>query len=204
VGAVASLLGHFTVFGLEFLAYWRLIFGGFLAQLVIFSAIWGSGIAYFVWNGRARWLPSGRSGVAYLASAILLAFLALYWLKHHEYQCLLVAMPFLGLVIFVFTIWLQDPIVRPIRQAGQDGIAFVVLLCFEGVTVYLSSEVLALDHYRKGLAHYQKDHQVVFTIPSSAQVDFFFDYVQREIVLKAKDSEAVLKRPPLPDFDCHR
>ena len=204
VGAAASLLGQFTVVGFEFLAYWRMILGGFLAIFIAFTAIWGLVIAYTVWNGRARWALSGTSRGGFAAGAALLVLLFLCWLEHLEYQCLLVARPALCLAVFAVTLFLQDPIIRPIRQAGRDGIAFMVLLCLQGPMMFLISEVLMLDSYRKGLVHFQEDHQTVFSIPSSARVEFFFDYARKEIVLKAAGSGTVLEHRRFPDLNCFR
>jgi hypothetical protein len=202
VSAAAVLFGQFNVYGLEFLAFWRLLLGGSLAVFTVFMAIWGTVIAYNVWSGRAWWMLSRARWGEYFAVAALLALLGLCWLEHREYQCLLVSSPVLGLAVFAIAVYLQDPIVSPIRQAGRERAAFAVLLCLHAVMMFLMAELFALDHYRKGLVHYRNDRWAVSSILSSDRVEFFYNFAQKEIVLKTADSGTVLAHRPIPVFDC--
>ena len=70
--------------------------------------------------------------------------------------------------------------------------------------MFLTGEWLTVDHYRKGLEHFQNDHSAIFTIPSSGQADFFFDYERREVVLKTRlgGGAPLDVRRSFADFEC--
>jgi hypothetical protein len=204
VAMVAFTLGQFTFLGLQFLAHWPLVLGGYMAALIAFSAVWGAAIERVIWSGRL--LPSASIDWATQRwiAGVLIIFLGICALLHRQYQCLLVAMPTLPLLLFVITAWGQVPIVQALRGAGREGAAFAALLVLGAVFMFLAGEWLAVDHYRKGLGHFQKDHSAIFTIPSSGQADFFFDYERREVVLKTRphDGDPLEVRRSFADFEC--
>jgi hypothetical protein len=167
-----------------------------------------------VWNGvglgqgsrlalAGLWHQAVPFGTALLLGAAYILLLGIYWLAHRDFQCLLVTMPSWGLVVFAITVVLQYPIIQPIRNRGRDGAAFVVLLILEAVMMFLSGETMAIDHYRKGLEHFQKDHRPIWSIPSSDSADFFFDFERKEVVLKALGTGDPLEvRRSFADFKC--
>jgi hypothetical protein len=209
VAMVAFTLGQFTFLGLRFLAHWPpLVLGGYMAALIAFSAVWGVGIECFIWSGlrgspRLPMLSIDWAAQRWLAW-VLIIFLGICALLHRQYQCLLVAMPALGLLVFAITVYGQVPIVHALRGAGRDRAAFAALLVLGAVLMFLTGEWLTVDHYRKGLEHFQNDHSAIFTIPSSGQADFFFDYERREVVLKTRPGEGdpLDVRRSLADFEC--
>jgi len=52
--------------------------------------------------------------------------------------------------------------------------------------MFLIGEWMAIDNYRKGLAHFQNEHRAYWSISTSGGTDFYFDYGQREIVLRTR------------------
>ena len=145
VTMVAFTLGQFTFLGPHFLAYWPLVLGGWMAGLIVLSAVWGVGIECFIWSGLS--LQSARSPAAlrWLA-AVLIIFLGICALAHRQYQCLLVAMPALSLLVFAITAGGQVPIIQALREKGRDGAAFAALLVLAAVMMFLDGELMAVDH----------------------------------------------------------
>jgi hypothetical protein len=84
--------------------------------------------------------------------------------------------PFLGLPVFAATTWPQDPIAHVLRQLGRPVVALVALLTLEAGMMFAIGEVLAIDHYRKGLAHFHKERQAEWSIASGGGADFHIDY----------------------------
>jgi hypothetical protein len=206
VAAVAFTLGQFTFLGLQFLVYWPLVLGGWMAVLIGLSAVWGIGIECFIWIALRR--QSARSPAAWSAqrwlAGVLIIFLSIYALAHLQYQCLLVALPVLTVFVFAITAFGQVLIIQTLRERGRDRVAFAALLVLTAVMMFLDGELMAVDHYRKGLGHFQNDHSAIFTIPSSGRADFFFDYEYREVVLKTRlgaDNPLDVRRS-LSDFEC--
>jgi hypothetical protein len=209
VAAGAFTFGRFGFIGLEFLTHWSLVLGGWSAGLTVLSAVWGAGIECVVWGmavGRPlRIVPAGLSSEAarLLFGGAYVVLLGFCWLMYQEFQCFLVAMPLLGLLVFAVTVLFQVPIIKPFRDAGRDKIAFAVLFVLEAVMMFLDGQGMAIDHYRKGLVHFQKDHQAIFSIPSSSRANFFFDYGRKEVVLMTRDaSDPVEIRRSLAHFKC--
>jgi hypothetical protein len=199
MAVVAFTLGSFTFLGLQFLAYWPLVLGDGMAALIIFSAVWGAGIECFVWNGRLPlvrsraasdpWLNKThspavaaarrlgrRDGLGRPTAAHRLAEHRWLALAHRQYQCILVAAPFLSLPVFTITWFGQVPIVQALRQKGHDRAAFAALLILAAVMMLLIGELMTVSHYRKGLEHFRKDHSAIFALPASDRAEFFFDY----------------------------
>ena len=209
VAAGASALGQIAFYGLEFLTHWPLLLGGGFAVFVVLSAIWGTGIECFVWSatmGLAYAVLSRQVAyivAAYIFVAAYIVLLGIWWLAHQEFQCLHVTMPSLGLLVFGITVVSQYPIIRRFRDAGRDRAAFAVLLVLEAVMMFLNGETMAIDHYRKGLVHFQEDHRPIWSIPSSDRADFFFDFERKEVVLKALGTGDPLEvRRSFADFKC--
>jgi hypothetical protein len=208
MAAVAFTLGQFAVFGLEFLAYWRFVWGGWLAGLIAFSVVWGTGIEAFVWRDGGtvseRRLSASARALLGPAAALIAGLVAFWLLARRDYQCLLVTTPSLSLLVFAITAFGQLPIIRYLREAGRDRAAFAALLPLTVVMMFFDGEMMAVDHYRKGLAHFQNERRAIWSIPSSDRVDFFFDYAQREVVLKAiAGSDGPLEvRRSLAGFAC--
>jgi hypothetical protein len=123
-----------------------------------------------------KWLAQAALSrqVAYFGAAYIV-LLGIWWLARQELQCLHVTMPFLGMLVFGITVVFQYPIIQPFRDAGRDRAAFAVLLVLEAVMMFLNGETMAIDHYRKGLEHFQKDQRPIWSIPSSDGAEFFFD-----------------------------
>jgi hypothetical protein len=190
VGGVAFTLGEFNFYGLEFLAYWRLM--GWPVEMSVFAAVWVAFVEWAIWNGRGfGFLASSRSLYAVAVPAAVLAALAIaYWSLHQHYQCLLLRAPVLGLVIFAIACWSQAPIVITLRNLGHYGAAFAALLIVEAGFMFLIGELLAVDHYRKGLAHFENENRAEWSISTSSGADFHFDYAQKETVLKTHVSGA--------------
>jgi hypothetical protein len=202
VAAGAFALGQIAFFGLEFLTHWPLFLGGWFAGLVVLSAIWGTGIECFVWSRGLAYAAISRQ-VAHFVFAAYIVLLGIWWLAHQEFQCLHVTMPFLGLLVFGITVVFQYPIIQPFRDAGRDRAAFAVLLILEALMMFLNGETMAIDHYRKGLVHFQEEHRPIWSIPSSDRADFFFDFERKEVVLKALGTGDPLEvRRSFADFKC--
>jgi hypothetical protein len=203
VAMVAFTLGQFTFLGPHFLAYWPLVLGGWMAGLIVLSAVWGIGIECFIWSALSLQSARSRAALRWLA-AVLIIFLGICALAHRQYQCLLVAMPALSLLVFAITAGGQVPIIQALREKGRDRAAFAALLVLAAVMMFLDGESMAVDHYRKGLGHFQNDHSAIFTIPSSGRADFFFDYERREVVLKTRlgVGDPLDVRRSFADFEC--
>jgi hypothetical protein len=92
--------------------------------------------------------------------------------------------PFLGLLVLAATTWPQDPIAHVLRQLGRPVVALVALLTLEAGMMFAIGEVLAIDYYRKGLAHLHKERQAEWSIASGGGADFHIDYARQEIVLR--------------------
>jgi len=203
VAMVAFTLGQFTFLGPHFLAYWPLVLGGWMAGLIVLSAVWGIGIECFIWSALSSQSARSLAALRWLAAALII-FLGTCALAHRQYQCLLVAMPALSLLVFAITAGGQVPIIQALREKGRDGAAFAALLVLAAVMMFLDGELMAVDHYRKGLGHFQNDHSAIFTIPSSGRADFFFDYERREVVLKTRlgGGDPLDVRRSFADFEC--
>jgi hypothetical protein len=78
------------------------------------------------------------------------------------------------------------------------------LLVLEAVMMFLTGEMMAVDHFRKGLAYFQNDHRAVWSIQSPDRADFYFDYEQKEVVLKARTGPGAPMEVhrSFADFDC--
>ena len=204
VAMVAFMLGQFTFLGLQFLAHWPLVLGGHMATLIAFSAVWGVALECGIWSGRLLQSASIDWAAQRWLAGVLIIFLGICALLHRQYQCSLVAVPMMMLPVFVITFNGQVPIVQALRGAGREGAAFAALLVLGAGLMFLAGEGLAVDHYRKGLGHFQNDRSAIFTIPSSGQADFFFDYERREVVLKTRphDGEPLDVRRSFADFEC--
>jgi hypothetical protein len=63
--------------------------------------------------------------------------------------------------------------------------------------MFLMGGWMAVDHYRKGLAHFQNENQAHWSISNSGGADFYFDYARQEVVLNVHDvaSSFDLRRP---------
>lgn len=189
VGGAAFTLGEFDFYGIEFLAHWHRI-GGWFAGLSVFAAAFGTIGECVVWNGRMgrglRLLSSWHSAyAAYLAATILVALAIVYWSAHQQYQCLLLRAPILGLPVFALATSLQKPIVLTLRNSGRNGAAFAALLVLEAGMMLLIGELLAVDDYRKGLEHFQKETRADWSISAFGSSDFYIDFARNEVVLKA-------------------
>jgi len=175
-----------------------------MATLIAFSAVWGVALECGIWSGRLLQSASIDWAAQRWLAGVLIIFLGICALLHRQYQCLLVAMPTLLLLGFVITFFGQVPIVQALRGAGREGAAFAALLVLGAGLMFLAGEGLAVDHYRKGLGHFQNDRSAIFSIPSSGQAHFFFDYERREVVLKTRphDGEPLDVRRSFEDFEC--
>jgi hypothetical protein len=203
VAMVAFTLGQFTFLGPHFLAYWSLVLGGWMAGLIVLFAVWGIGIECFIWSGLLLQSTRSPAALRWLA-AVLIIFLAICALAHRQYQCLLIAMPVLSVLVFAITAGGQVSIIQALREKGGDRAAFAALLILAAIMMFLDGELMAIDHYRKGLGHFQNDHSAIFTIPSSGRADFFFDYERREVVLKTRLGvvDPLDVRRSFADFEC--
>ena len=186
VGGAAYTLGELTFYGYEFLPYWPMV-GGWMVGMTVLAAAFGTFAECLIWNRKmARGLPfesMWRSAPGALAAAGVLVALAIAgWAATTEYQCAVVNAPFIALLAFAAIISLQAPIVHVLRPLGRPVVALVALLLLEASLMFTIGEGLAVDHYRKGLEHFKKDHQAEWTIGSND--DFHIDYARREIVLR--------------------
>ena len=145
VTMVAFTLGQFTFLGPHFLAYWPLVLGGWMAGLIVLSAVWGIGIECFIWSALSSQSARSLAALRWLAAALII-FLGTCALAHRQYQCLLVAMPALSLLVFAITAGGQVPIIQALREKGRDGAAFAALLVLAAVMMFLDGELMAVDH----------------------------------------------------------
>jgi hypothetical protein len=187
VGGGAYTIGEFAFYGYEFLPYWPTI-GGWMVGMTVFAAAFGTLLEYIIWNGgAARALPFAsmwRNLPGVIAAAGILVALAIgCWAAHAQYRCALLSTPFLSVLAFAGITSLQDPIVHVLRQSARPAVALVVLLALEAGLMFAIGEWLAIDHYRKGLDHFQKERTAEWSI-SGGGADFHIDYARQEIVLR--------------------
>jgi hypothetical protein len=57
------------------------------------------------------------------------------------------------------------------------------LLAVEAVLMFAIGEVIAVDDFRKGLAHFEKDNAVLWPIAISGKSRFVVDYGAKDFVL---------------------
>jgi len=188
VGGAAYTLGEFAFYGYEFLPYWPTI-GGWMVGMTVFAAAFGTLLECIIWNGGAgralAFASMLRNGPGALAAAGILVALAIAcWAAHAQYQCVFMSTPFIGLLAFATITSLQDPILHVLRQSGRPAAAFAALLVLEAGVMFGIGEGLAIDHYRKGLEHFQKEHRTEQSISSGGGGDFHIDYARQEIVLQ--------------------
>lgn len=207
VGGIAFTLGQFSVYGLQFLPYWHLI-AGWSAGLTILSAAFGTFLECLIWNGRvgrtSRFLPSWSSGRrAAVAAGGLVVLVGAYAYAHLQSQCALLRAPVLYIVGFAVAVALQEPILRALRDAGRPHVAFATLLVLEAGLLFAIGERLAVDHYDKGLKHFQDENRGYWSISTTGSADFYVDYARREVVLRAQTSAGTLDiRRPFADLVC--
>lgn len=90
----------------------------------------------------------------------------------------------MGLLVFAIVCCLQAPIVLTLRNLRRYGAAFAAMLIIEDGFIFLIGELLAVDHYRKGLQHFANENRPEWSISTSSGADFHFDYAQKDLVLK--------------------
>ena len=186
VGGAAYTLGEFTFYGYEFLPYWPMM-GGWIVGMTVLAAAFGTFAECLIWNRKmARGLPfesMWRNAPGAIAAAGVLVALAIAgWAATAEYHCAVVSTPFIGLLAFAAIISLQAPVVHVLRPPGRPVVALVALLLLEASLMFTIGVGLAVDHYRKGLEHFQKERTAEWSIGSGS--DFHIDYARREIVLR--------------------
>ena len=101
-----------------------------------------------------------------------------------RYRCVLISAPVLSLLAFAVMAYGQVVLVGYLRKVRRDVAAFAVLLLATVTMMFLMGETMALDHFRKGLAHFQKDRVPIFSITETSHADFVFDYARHAVVLK--------------------
>jgi hypothetical protein len=206
VGGAAYTLGEFAFYGFEFLPHWPMI-GGWMVGMTAFAAAFGTFLECIIWNGgvaqRMGFVRALRTVPGAIAAAgIAVALVIGCWLAHAQFQCVFLRTPFLGLLAFALVTSLQDPILDVLRQSRRPAAAFVALLVFEAVLMFGVGEVLSIDHYRKGLEHFQKDRQAEWSIGGGG-ADFHIDYARQEIVLRTDGAGGPLEiRRSLAGFSC--
>jgi hypothetical protein len=189
VGGAAFTFGEFAVYGFEFLPYWPLM-GGSMVGFTVAMAAWGTFIECLIWNGavghRTPFLRRFRTiQGAIVAAGILVVLVVVCGLA--QYRCVFLAMPFLGLLAFAAFVSLQDPIAHALRGYGRPALALAVLLVLEAVVMFMIGEWMAIDHYRKGLGIFQREHRAEWSIAAAAgDIDFHIDYTRQEIVLRTR------------------
>jgi hypothetical protein len=205
----AFTFGQFFFFGLEFLPHLPLSFDRHYLNFLLFSGAWGALIEYMIWNqtrppaAAARRSPWRNRTAAFWTAAIFVVLLGLWGITHKQYQCLLITTTPLPLAVFAVTVLCQFPIVSFLRAARGDGAAFAALLPFGAVMMFLQGESFAIDHFRKGLEHFQKDHAGVWSIATSDKREFVVDYERKEFLLKTRDGTANILRRSFSDFVCN-
>jgi hypothetical protein len=205
VGGIAFTLGEFSVYGLQFLPYWHLI-AGWTAGLTALAAAFGTFLECLIWNGRmvrtSRFLPSWPSGRrAALAVGILVVVVGAYAYAHQ--QCTLFRVPVLSIIGFGVVVALQEPILLALREAGRPPVALAVMLVLEAGLLFAIGERMAIDHYDKGLKHFQNENRGYWSISTTGSADFYMDYARSEIVLRAQTSAGTLDiRRPFADLAC--
>jgi hypothetical protein len=191
VGGAAFTLGEFSFYGFEFLPYWPLMAGPMVGFSVMAGA-WGTLLECLIWNGAvASRMPFWRRWRtvrgATVAAGIIAVLVIAYWSLHAPYRCAFLAMPLLGLPAFAAITSLQDPIAHLLRAFGRPAVSLAVLLVLEAVMTFMIGEWMAIDHYRKGLGHFQREHQAEWSIAAlGGGSDFHFDYARQEIVLRSR------------------
>jgi hypothetical protein len=209
VGGAAYTLGEFTFYGFQFLPYWPLM-GGWMVGVSVLSGAWATLGECLIWNGAvARRMPFGRRWRnipgAIVAAGILVVLAIACWLAHPQYQCAFLGMPILGLLAFAGIISLQDPIVHVLRGSARPAVALAAVLVLEAVMMLMIGEWMAIDNYRKGLAHFQNEHQAEWNIAGlGGGTDFHVDYARQEIVLRTRTvgGSPVEIRRSLAGFAC--
>jgi hypothetical protein len=191
VGGAAYTIGEFTFYGFQFLPYWPLM-GGWMIGTTILSGAWGTLGECLVWNGGvARRMPFWRKWRnvtgAIVAAGILAVLVIACWFAHPQYQCAFLSLPILGLFAFAGIVSLQDPIAHALRAFGRPAFALAALLALEAVMMFMIGEWMAIDGYRKGLAHFQTEHHAEWSIAAlGGGTDFRVDYARQEIVLRTR------------------
>jgi hypothetical protein len=189
VGGAAFVLGEYSFYGWEFLAYWP-VTAGWSQTLVLLAALWATFLEFLMWrqlSRRARPLGSPRSiRWATAAAAGLVALALAYWLAHPQYQCLLARQSIVGMPLLAVVFGLHYPILRALREARRAGAALAATLVLEACLIFLVGELMAVDHYRKGLAHFQNEASAHWSISTAGATDFYFDYTRQEIVLRTR------------------
>jgi hypothetical protein len=205
----AFTFGHFFFYGFEFLPHLPLSFDRHYLNFLLFSGAWGALIEYMIWNrtqspaAAARRSPWRNRAAAFWTAAIFVVLLGLWGITHKQYQCLLIATTPLPLAVFAVTLLCQLPIVGFLRAARGDAAAFAALLAFGVVMMFLQGEAFAIDHFRKGLEHFQKDHVGIWSIATSDKTEFVVDYERKEFLLKARDGTANNLHRSFADFVCN-
>jgi hypothetical protein len=197
---VAFTLGQFWFFGFAFLAHWQLSLIGWLRGFLLLSMVWGTGLQWMIWTGAKpggrAWAPVPSGAVPWMG-ALLAVLLFVWWSASERYDCVLMAHPFAGLIVFGVILFGEAAIIRRLRDTGRDPAAFVALLALEAVMLFSNGEGMAVDHFRKGLEHFDRDHARTFWITSSGETKFVMNFERKEFVLSARtgDQPFELSRP---------
>jgi hypothetical protein len=176
----------------------------------ILAGTWGTLGECLIWNGGLAgrmpfWRRWRNVPGAIAAASVLVVLVIACWLAHLQYQCAFLAMPFLGLLALAGIVSLQDPIAHALRALGRPAVALAALLALEAVMTFMIGEWMAIDGYRKGLAHFQTEHRAEWNIAGlGGGTDFHVDYARQEIVLRTRTltGEPVEIRRSLAGFVC--
>lgn len=186
---VAFTLGAYSFYGFRFLAHWQVSLLGSSLSFLLLSAAWGTAIQYFIWSRSTGALVALKSldrtgdGIEFWAGAYLALLLCLWWLARDAYYCALIATPIIGLFVFGIIVLCESLMVSRLRAADRDRVGFAALLAVEAMLMFSIGEILAVDSFRKGLAHFEKDNAVLWSITTSGKGRFVVDYATKDFVL---------------------
>jgi hypothetical protein len=190
IGPIFYLLGSYSFYGLEYLQFlpW-LIPGQWLTHFVSISV--GCLLYHYIVSRQTKPRDLARQSVlppqdtsahaVALAAVILAAFAFIYVLLRYYFDawCVFLKAPIAAMLVFVIFLWALPTWIRRKRDQFKVRAAFAILLASEVAFMFATGQVLALDHFRKGL---QRHTQGVgqSEIASSPRARFFIDYDRKE------------------------
>jgi hypothetical protein len=188
------VLGTYSVYGLEYLQFLPWLLSGDFLRYVIFLSLWCSLYHYLTWRhttprafvGASASLPEDTLTRAVASAAATFAALALiYMLLLHYFDawCFFLKAPFWAMLVFFALLWGPAAWIRRLRRQAMLRTAFAILLVSDAAVSFALSQVLTLDHFRKGAERYTQGRGHTVEIASSSKARFFIDYARNEFVL---------------------